>query len=116
VEYRHLRDMPGRFLFSSLRRDLTEETPHVVGGHPQIRKVLSQNGSGRIPKVLVPKKVDPIEVLEIAATPGCLSWRPILMLLMLSVSPTLQSGQDNKYVGGHVGGGFPLVTKDGDNA
>ena len=25
------------------------------------------------------------------------------------------SGADDKYVGGHVGFGFPLVTKDGDN-
>jgi hypothetical protein len=44
-----------------------------------------------------------------------LSWCPILILLMLLASPTLLSGQDNKYVGGHVGFGFPLVTKDGDN-
>jgi hypothetical protein len=43
-----------------------------------------------------------------------LSWSPILILLVL-LAPVPLSGADDKYVGGHVGFGFPLVTKDGGN-
>jgi hypothetical protein len=49
------------------------------------------------------------------ADPADLSWSPVLVLLMLLASPTPLSGTDDKYVGGHVGFGFPLVTKDGGN-
>ena len=47
--------------------------------------------------------------------PGSLSWSPILIVSVLLASPTPLSGQENRYVGGHVGFGFPLVTKDGGN-
>jgi hypothetical protein len=47
--------------------------------------------------------------------PAGLSWSPILILSVLLASPTSLSGADDKYVGGHVGFGFPLVTKDGGN-
>src|SRR5215467_10738138 len=42
-------------------------------------------------------------------------WSAILIPLMFLASPTSLSGQENRYVGGHVGFGFPLVTKDGGN-
>jgi hypothetical protein len=42
--------------------------------------------------------------------PGCLA-----ILLMLMASHTQLFGADDKTVGGHVGFGFPLVTKDGGN-
>jgi hypothetical protein len=47
--------------------------------------------------------------------PGGLSWITIVLLLMVMSSPIPLSGQDAKTVGGHVGFGFPLVTKDGGN-
>jgi hypothetical protein len=46
---------------------------------------------------------------------GGLSWSPMAILFMLMASHTLLFGADDKTVGGHVGFGFPLVTKDGGN-
>ena len=40
---------------------------------------------------------------------------PILALLTLLASSGPLFGAEDKYVGGHVGFGFPLVTKDGDS-
>jgi hypothetical protein len=48
-------------------------------------------------------------------TPELFVQSRMLILLMLLASPALLSGADDKYVGGHVGVGFPFVTKDGDN-
>jgi hypothetical protein len=49
------------------------------------------------------------------AGPAGLSWSPILILLTLLTSSARLSAADDKVVGGHVGFGFPLVTKDGGN-
>ena len=46
---------------------------------------------------------------------GGLSWGPTAILLVLLASSTPLFGSDDKDVGGHVGFGFPLVTKDGGN-
>ena len=47
--------------------------------------------------------------------PGGLPWGAIVILLRLTALPIPLCGQDVKTVGGHVGFGFPLVTKDGGN-
>ena len=48
--------------------------------------------------------------------PFCLPWVPILTWsTLLALSIPLFGGDGDKYVGGHVGFGFPLVTKDGGN-
>jgi hypothetical protein len=44
-----------------------------------------------------------------------LPWVPILTLFTLLASSRPLSAAEDKYVGGHVGFGFPLVTKDGGN-
>jgi hypothetical protein len=56
-------------------------------------------------------------IRRLVTGPAGLSWSPILILLMLMASPIRLSGSgaDDKEVGGHVGFGFPFVTKDGDN-
>ena len=46
---------------------------------------------------------------------SCLLWVPILALSTLLMSSIPLAAADNKFVGGHVGFGFPLVTKDGSN-
>ena len=49
-------------------------------------------------------------IRRMLTAPGCLA-----ILLMLMASHTQLFGADDKTVGGHVGFGFPLVTKDGGN-
>jgi hypothetical protein len=44
---------------------------------------------------------------------GGSSWGPIVVLFLFMASPVFSA--DDKTVGGHVGFGFPLVTKDGGN-
>jgi hypothetical protein len=58
-----------------------------------------------------------LDIRRLVTGPAGLSWSAIVILLMLMASPILLSGSgaDDKEVGGHVGFGFPLVTKDGDN-
>lgn len=43
------------------------------------------------------------------------SWVPTLVLLLLLAGGARPAYSQDKTVGGHVGFGFPLVTKDGDN-
>jgi hypothetical protein len=43
------------------------------------------------------------------------TWLPISILLMSLAGQATPANAQEKYVGGHVGFGFPLVTKDGDN-
>ena len=50
--------------------------------------------------------------MKIRSGLSCLPWVVLLTLLASSIP---LSGADDKYVGGHVGFGFPLVTKDGGN-
>src|SRR6516162_9297098 len=54
-----------------------------------------------------------MNIQGLLAGPRIQCWPAIVILLMLSPIPLF--GADDKTVGGHVGFGFPLVTKDGDN-
>lgn len=56
-----------------------------------------------------------MDIRRLFAAPSGLSWIPIVLLSILMSLPIPLSGADDKDVGGHVGFGFPLVTKDGGN-
>jgi len=55
-----------------------------------------------------------MHIRRLLTGPGDL-WITTVLLLIVMSSPIPLSGQDAKTVGGHVGFGFPLVTKDGGN-
>ena len=57
----------------------------------------------------------PMNIRKWVTSSASLSCTPVVILLTLMASPIPLSGADDKDVGGHVGFGFPLVTKDGAN-
>jgi hypothetical protein len=44
-----------------------------------------------------------------------IGWIPTLILLLVLAGPASLAGAEDKYVGGHIGFGFPLVTRAGDD-